>query len=160
MQAKQLTIKFLEYNSESELVEYDIELIRRARLAGINAWAPYSDFHVGAAIELDNNEIITGNNQENAAYPSGICAERVALFYANSRFPEVFIKSIAVTASNRNGLVESPVTPCGACRQALLEAEIRFGKPIRIILEGRNKILEFEGIESLLPFSFNASALK
>ena len=160
MEAKELNIKFLEYNSESELSATDFRLVLIARDATLKAYAPYSGFFVGAAAELDNGEIVTGNNQENAAYPSGLCAERVAIFHANSVFPENGVKTLAVTARNRRGLVNEPVTPCGACRQALLETEMRFGHPIRIVLDGKDKILVFEDIRSLLPFSFSPDSLK
>lgn len=159
MEVKELKISFLEYASESELPENDLTLLHKARDVAHKAYAPYSGFFVGAAAELENGEIVTGNNQENAAYPSGLCAERVAIFHANSVYPEFGVRTLVVTARNRNGRVLEPVTPCGACRQAILETEARYGKPIRIILDGQNKILVFEGIGSLLPFSFSPDSL-
>ena len=159
MEVKELRINYLEFDSEAELPENDLRLLQVAREVSRKAYAPYSGFYVGAAIELDNNEVATGNNQENAAYPSGLCAERVAIFHANSVFPENGVRTLVVTARNKNGIVKDPVTPCGACRQAILETEVRFGKPIRIILDGQNKILVFEGIGSLLPFSFSPDSL-
>ncbi len=159
MQAKELNIRFWEFKSEDELSETDKKLIVIAREVSGKAYAPYSGFFVGAAAQLDNDEIVTGNNQENAAFPSGLCAERVAVFHANSVFPDLGIKTLAITAHSQSGLIRLPVTPCGACRQVLLETEIRFGKPIRIILDGKEKILLFEGIENLLPFSFNPASL-
>ena len=154
-----MNIRFYEITSEDELSEEDKRLVVLAREISSKAYAPYSGFFVGAAAELDNGEVVTGNNQENAAFPSGLCAERVAVFHANSIYPDQGIKTIAITAQNRYGSVRLPVTPCGACRQVLLETEIRFGKPIRIILDGREKMLLFEGIENLLPFSFNPASL-
>jgi cytidine deaminase len=124
------------------------------REAALNAYAPYSKFHVGAAVLLANNEIITGNNQENAAYSTTLCAERVALFYANSIYKDIPVTAIAVTASTSHGITHEPVKPCGSCRQALMETEVRFGRAIRIILDGRNKIQVFDGVENLLPFAF------
>jgi cytidine deaminase len=108
---------------------------------------------------LENDEIITGNNQENAASPTGLCAERVALFYANATYPDIAVKAMAVTASNSNGLVDGPVKPCGSCRQAMVETEVRYKQPIRIILDGKKKIQVFEGVENLLPFAFKPESL-
>jgi cytidine deaminase len=159
MQTKQITISVSEYKSTDELPEEDKKLVFLARNAAERAYAPYSKFKVGAAMRLDNGEIIDGNNQENAAYTNGLCAERVALFFANSRFPKAKVETIAVTAKNENGLVAEPVKPCGSCRQAILEAEVRFEKPIRIILDGKNSIHVFDGIENLLPFAFKPDAL-
>ncbi len=159
MQTNELRILVFEYDKPEDLPEADQRLILAAREASKNAYAPYSRFHVGAAIALANDEIITGNNQENAASPIGLCAERVALFYANANNPEIAVRAIAVTASGSNGLVEQPVRPCGSCRQALMETEVRFRQPIRIILDGKQKIQVFEGVESLLPFAFKPESL-
>ena len=126
-----------------------------------NAYAPYSAFKVGAAVLLENDEIITGNNQENVAYPSGLCAERVALFYAASIYPEVTVKTIAVTASAVHFDLSEPVTPCGSCRQVMSETENRFESPIRIIMRGESgKIYITKGINNLLPLMFHAEELK
>jgi cytidine deaminase len=135
-------------------------LIQKARKAAGGAYAPYSKFRVGAAVLLENGEIVIGNNQENAAYPSGLCAERVALFYANASHPGVAVKAIAISAIDENGEVHESVTPCGSCRQVMLESEYKFGKPIKIILDGAKKILVVEGVESLLPLSFKPDSLK
>jgi cytidine deaminase len=159
MEYKVLEIKYAEYKSLEELSQEDAYLVAKAREVSINAWAPYSKFLVGAAVELANGKIVTGNNQENSAYPSGLCAERVALFSANANFPNSAVTSIAISASNSKGLVHEPIKPCGGCRQALLEAETRFEKPIRIILDGKNSILILEGMNNLLPLNFNGSAL-
>ena len=159
MKTKEIHIKVYEYATVSELPEMDQKLVLKAREASKNAYSPYSHFNVGAAVLLENGKIVLGSNQENAAYPSGLCAERVAMFYANSSYPNSAIKTIAVSASNAFGLIEHPTSPCGACRQSLAEAEIRFKKPIRIILDGREKIQVLQGIESLLPIAFSPDSL-
>ena len=146
------------YNSENDLAASENDLLQRAKASANKAYAPYSNFLVGAAILLENNEIIEGNNQENAAYPSGLCAERVALFYAASKFPGIGVKAIAVACKIQSQEVASP---CGACRQAIAEYEVRFNKPIRIIMAGQNdKVFVAPSIESLLPLMFNAKHLK
>jgi cytidine deaminase len=159
MKYKTIEISYTEFNSIDELTTSDAILVRKAREASKNGWAPYSNFHVGAAVILENKEIIIGNNQENAAYPSGLCAERVALFSANANFPDSSIAAIAVSAFNKNGLTKESVKPCGACRQAILESETRYGKPIRLILDGSDEILILDGISNLLPLSFGKDSL-
>ena len=141
--------EFSECPSEKELSFPDRGLLSSAKRSAANAYAPYSKFKVGAAILLKNGKIISGNNQENAAYPSGLCAERVALFFASSQYPGQTIKAIAVTN-----------VPCGACRQAILEYETKQRSPIRIIMQKENNIIISEGISHLLPLAFNSSALK
>lgn len=160
MKTTEIRIVVYEYQNLQELSEKDRELLLAARKVSCNAYAPYSKFNVGAAVLLANGEIVTGNNQENSAYPSGMCAERVALFYANAQYPNVEVQAIAITAEKKGTLVDETVTPCGSCRQALAEAENRFGKPIRVILDGNGSILMLNGIESLLPLSFSKEALK
>jgi cytidine deaminase len=157
---KIIEIKYIEYESINELSSDDAFLVTKAREASLNAWAPYSNFRVGAAVQLDNGEIITGNNQENAAYPSGLCAERVALFSANSQYPNSSVLSLAISANNKNGVVAEPIKPCGSCRQVILESEMRFDKPIRMILDGTTKVLVVEGIKNLLPLSFGKTDLE
>lgn len=159
MHKKELQIFVYEYDTVIELPEGDQELIFAARKASKNAYAPYSKFQVGAALLLENGEVIKGNNQENADFTDGICAERVALFYANANYPDIPVKAIAVTANNFNGLIEEPAKPCGSCRQAILEAEVRFNHPIRLILDGAKKIMVVQNAESLLPFAFKPDAL-
>jgi cytidine deaminase len=154
MKHKTIEISYTEYDSITELTNGDAILLRKAREASKNSWAPYSNFHVGAAVLLENGEIITGNNQENVAYPSGLCAERVALFSANANFPGSPVKAIAVSAFNQNGLTNEPVKPCGACLQAILESETRFKTPVRLILDGSASIMVIDGMTNLLPFSF------
>ena len=154
MQTKDFRIVVNEYNSINELPEADTKLVYAAREASKNAYSPYSKFNVGAAVLLQNGEIISGNNQENSVYPNGLCAERVALFYANSKFPDSKVLAIAVSAENFNEIVPEPISPCGSCRQALMETEVRFQQKIRVILDSQQKILVFEGIDNLLPFAF------
>jgi cytidine deaminase len=159
MKTTEITIVVQEYQNIGELPENDQHLLNEARRITTLAYAPYSGFHVGASVLLGNGLIITGNNQENSAYPSGLCAERVALFYANANYPESEVKTIAVSAAKNGILVNEAVKPCGACRQVLAETEIRFETPIRIILDGQDSILVLQGIESLLPLSFSKKDL-
>jgi cytidine deaminase len=155
------TISYQEYSDRNELNDEDRSLLEHARTAIKSAYAPYSTYHVGAAVLLDNGQIVTGNNQENVAYPSGICAERVALFYASSQFPEVPVKAIAIAAKARHFKVQSPVTPCGSCRQVMAETENRFHSEMRLIMHGDNgKIIIVEGVKNILPLMFKAEELK
>jgi cytidine deaminase len=159
MKQKSIEITYLEYDSMDELNSGDAYLVTKAREAAIHAWAPYSNFRVGAALKLANGNVVCGNNQENAAYPSGLCAERVALFAANANYPNEAVIAMAITASNYKGLVTEPIKPCGACRQAILESETRFDTPIRLILDGSDNTLVIEGIKQLLPLSFGKESL-
>ena len=120
------------------------------------AYAPYSNFNVGAAVQLEDGEIIKGSNQENAAYPSGICAERTALFYAGASRPDKSVVKIAIAAGQNGVLCESPVTPCGACRQVMAQYQLKGGQPIEILLIGTAKIWKFAKVEDLLPFTFDS----
>ena len=139
-----------------ELSDIDRRLVDDARSATERSYAPYSKFHVGAAILLDNGEIITGANQENAAYPSGTCAERSACYYAHARYPEARFTAIAIAARGTDGNeVETPVSPCGACRQALLEYETLAGHDVRVILAGRDRIYILPSVRSTLPLAFS-----
>jgi cytidine deaminase len=159
MRKKELQIFVYEYDTVLQLPECDQKLILAAREASDNAYAPYSNFHVGAALMLENGKLIKGNNQENADFTDGICAERVALFYANANYPHSKVKAMAITAKNNKGLVKEPAQPCGSCRQVLVEAEARFKHPIRLILDGAKKIMVVEKAGSLLPFAFKPDAL-
>lgn len=156
-----LTIAYTEVSKLSQLDEEDRILLNAAWEACGSAYAPYSQFHVGAAVRLANDLIFRGNNQENAAYPSGICAERVAVFSASATYPGVSIKTIAVVASTKIFNLADPVTPCGACRQVIAEYEMLSAKPIRIILQGNSeKIWIIDGITNLLPLMFHGGELK
>lgn len=159
MKTTEIKIVVHEYENIGELPENDRILLNEARRITSLAYAPYSGFYVGAAVLLGNGMIVTGNNQENSAYPSGLCAERVALFYANANYPDSEVQAIAISAAKNGILVHEPVKPCGACRQALAEAEVRFETPIRIILDGQDSIMVLNGVESLLPLSFSKKAL-
>ena len=140
--------------SVQELSETESRLMGDAIQAADRAYAPYSRFHVGVALLLANGEIITGNNQENAAYPSGLCAERVALFYAGAQYPDVPVQLMAVVASV-NGKIQPQISPCGSCRQVLLETEHRGKQPIRILLCGKDKVRIVSSATDLLPLSFS-----
>jgi cytidine deaminase len=157
----EITVSLKEFNGEDELLSEDKSLLEEAKKAMNRAYAPYSAYNVGAAVLLENGEIITGNNQENVAYPSGICAERVALFYASSKFPDVPVKTIAITAKARDFKIEQPVTPCGSCRQVMAETETRFGNTMKLIMKGEDgKIIMVEGVNNILPLMFYAEQLK
>jgi cytidine deaminase len=150
-----------EYNSTEELSAEDGHLVQMAKNASAESYAPYSHFYVGAALRLDNGICVIGNNQENVAYPSGLCAERVAVFAASARYPCIAFNTIAITAKSKDFIVDNPVTPCGSCRQVLAEYEHLFGKPIRFILCGeKGKVLVIDKVEDLLPFSFKVDRLK
>ena len=153
----QIAIKIYEYE---ELNAADRELLDAARQATYRSYAPYSHFSVGAAARLANNIIVTGTNQENAAFPSGLCAERSAIFGAQSNYPEQAITTLAIAARNENGFLKSPISPCGACRQVILEMEDRYQQPVRILLYGENCTYRFHSIKDLLPFSFVDANMK
>jgi cytidine deaminase len=156
----EIRINIEEAASPENLSKKEQQVIAAARRAAADAYAPYSGFRVGAALLLDNGELVRGNNQENAAYPDGLCAERVAMFSAHANFPEAAIVMLAVAAMKDGELLKEPVYPCGSCRQSLLESENRFGKPIRIIMYGQNRIHIAGSVRDLLPLSFDASFLK
>jgi len=144
----------------SELATDDLMLMQQAILAREKAYAPYSKFSVGAALLLANGETIFGSNQENAAYPSGMCAERVVIWSAGARFPGVPILKLAISAKSANSLVDKPVGPCGACRQSLLEYEFKQEQPFEILFMGEvGEVVKVPSVTSLLPFSFDNSYL-
>lgn len=155
------SVVYTEVSEISQLAEEDRKVLEDAWDACKSAYAPYSNFHVGAALMLENGLIFKGNNQENGAYPSGICAERVAVFSASALHPGVPIKTIAVVAKTNVFNLANPVTPCGACRQVISEYEFLSGKPIRIILQGNSdKVWIIDGITNLLPLMFHGNELK
>jgi cytidine deaminase len=161
LKKRELKTVFIEYDAVEELPSEDKKLIVMAKKAAETAYAPYSEFHVGAAVLLENGVCIKGNNQENVAYPSGLCAERVAVFAASSQYPGIAIKAIVISAKSMKFTVSSPVTPCGACRQVLAEYEHLQKQPIRIILSGEEgKVFVIDKVEDLLPLSFKADKLK
>ena len=134
----------------------DRELAEAAIQATEGSYAPYSKFNVGAAVRLDSGLIVKGANQENAAYPSGLCAERTAMFYASATYPECIMTGIAITASQEGVLCDNPVTPCGACRQVMAQYQTKGGKPMSILLVGGRKIWKFEKVDDLLPLIFDS----
>lgn len=155
MRKEQFISDYVVYDDERELDAKDAELLRHAHEAVKNSYAPYSKFHVGAAVRLANGIIVKGNNVENAAYPSGLCAERVALFSAQAQYPDVPVEAIALTAASEQSEVNEPIPPCGACRQVMVETEQRSKRPMRIICQGNNgPIMVFDGVETLMPFIF------
>ncbi len=160
MKKKNLSVIVDVYESRTELSLENNELIEKAIEAGMKAYAPYSGFHVGAAVLLENGEIITGSNQENAAYPSGLCAERVAVFYAKAKYPEVAIRQLAVVAIKDGVVVETPASPCGACRQVLIEYEDQQGSPLSVILAGKEQTIVIPSSSDLLPLSFGSKELE
>ena len=137
-----------------ELSEVERQLVERAKQATDNSYAKYSNFRVGAAVLLADGTMFIGANQENAAYPSGLCAERSAIFGAQSNHPDQPIVALAVAARNDNGFLPSPISPCGACRQVIIEMEDRYQRPVRILLYGTNGTAVFASIKDLLPLSF------
>jgi len=148
------------YDSIDELPSEVIKLMNTAVEAREKAYAPYSKFHVGAAILLDNNEVIPGSNQENASYPSGLCAERTAIYYAGAKYPDAIIKKIAISATSLNHAVTSPIPPCGACRQAIAEYEVKQNEPIEIYFMGESgEVAKSNSLKDLLPFAFDKSNL-
>ena len=139
-----------------ELSAEDRQLVEQAIEATRRSYAPYSHFHVGAAVRLGNGEIVIGCNQENAAYPSGLCAERTALFAAGALYPDVPVKVLAVAARGTDGeMTEEPTGPCGSCRQVIIESETRAKHPIRILLYGRRCVYIIDGIRQLMPLTFS-----
>jgi len=155
---KQITAKIV-FCELDDLSETEQNLIQLAKQATSKAYAPYSNFQVGAAVLLDNGEMLTGNNQENAASSSGLCAERVALFYANARYPDAKVLTLALAAQSLVGFSKKPISPCGTCRQVLLEAENRYDSKIRVLLYGAEDIIIVDSIKDLLPLSFDESFL-
>ena len=149
-------IKVYQYD---ELNEGDRSLIKTAMEATARSYSPYSHFSVGAAALLGNGTVVTGTNQENAAYPSGLCAERTTLFYANSQYPNLPVEALAIAAQTSGDFIDHPTAPCGACRQVILETEERYNQPMRIYLYGKKEIYIVESIRSLLPLCFGKSDL-
>ena len=143
-----------------ELTPEEKQLVEEARQATYRSYSPYSRFSVGASVLLANGVILSGSNQENAAYPSGLCAERTVLFFANSQHPNQPITMMAIAARSEKGFTEIPITPCGACRQVLAETERRFEQPIRILLYGETETIIIDGVKDILPFLFDEDILK
>ena len=157
---KNISYSYTEYERNEELSIEDQELIIAAKEAAKLAYAPYSRFMVGAAIRLESGRIVHGSNVENAAFPSGICAERTAIAWAVSNYPDDKPVALAIAAMTDEGLTAESVSPCGNCRQVIAEEEVRTGNQIRIILSGKNKIQVLESIAPLLPLQFSMESLR
>ena len=152
---KEYSFKFQLYPNWESLQTVEISVVNKAFEAMENAYAPYSKFKVGAALLLEDGQIIQGNNQENIAYPSGLCAERVALFHAGAQFPGIAVDLICIVANGDLMPISQLLSPCGACRQVMLESENRQNKPIRIILVNQdNRTMCIDSVQNLLPFGF------
>tara|TARA_R110002050_G_scaffold290260_1_gene443704 strand:+ start:29453 stop:29950 length:498 start_codon:yes stop_codon:yes gene_type:complete len=151
------TSEIQSYDSLNELSLEFQDLVSQAKLALKSSYAPYSGFSVASAVLLKNGKVILGSNQENIAYPSGLCAERVALFSAGTNFPEVEIETIAIVAKSKHGNVTDPVTPCGACRQVMIEIESNQSKPITVIMMGNEgTVWVSQSVNNLIPFYFSS----
>jgi cytidine deaminase len=154
MLSKEIRVTYEEYSSRETLDPVVAGMIERAYKAADKAYAPYSGFHVGVALELANGEVFTAGNQENKAYPSGLCAERVALFYVQANYPDVAIQRMVLVSKTDQGPSEEPAFPCGACRQVMVESAERQGVPYEIWMAGRNRIIRVDSPEALLPLKF------
>jgi cytidine deaminase len=160
MQEKKIELSFILAHL-NELSAQEQQLVANAKAAFKTAYAPYSGFLVGASVLLENGEVINGSNQENVAYPSGLCAERVALFYAGAKFPDVKINTVAISVLSKNFEVKDVISPCGACRQVMAEYEDKQHRPIKVILHSpTDEVLIANKVEDLLPFMFKSPLLK
>ena len=156
MTKKSITIDYTEYKSAAEMEPQDRALVEAALEARSGSYAPYSKFHVGAALRLVDGTIVKGANQENVAYPSGLCAERTAMFAAGANHPGVAFDTLAIVGANGDDVCEMPAAPCGACRQVMAEYQRLYGQPIKIILIGTHVIYKFRKVEDLLPLIFDS----
>lgn len=156
MTNKEIKIAYTEYASIEELQPQDRLLAEAAVEAVALSYAPYSHFNVGAAVQFEDGEIVKGANQENAAYPSGLCAERTALFYASASRPDKAMTAIAIAAGQNGHICESPATPCGACRQVMAQYQTKSGMPMAVLLVGASKVWKFEKVDDLLPLIFDS----
>ncbi len=155
-----ITSQFSVYDSLEELPKEIQDLMSQAVTIRKNAYAPYSKFRVGAALLLDNNNVVLGSNQENAAYPSGLCAERVAIFQAGAIYPNAKILKMAITAASDTNLTSTPIPPCGSCRQSIAEYEIKQETPIEIFFMGETGVIyKSDSLKNLLPFMFDKKFL-
>ena len=156
MTNQEIHITYQEYKSIDELNPEDRELAAEAIKAMEGAYAPYSHFHVGAAVRMSNGQIVRGANQENAAFPSGLCAERTAMFAAGARYPDKDMLSIALAGGVMGRLGSQPATPCGACRQVMAQYQAKSGKPMSVIMVSADKVWKFEKVDDILPLIFNS----
>lgn len=156
MTGKEIKISFEEYSSVDEMNAMDKELVAAAIEASKGSYAPYSHFNVGAAVRMEDGSIVKGSNQENAAYPSGICAERTAMFAAGAAYPDKAMVSLAVVAGPDGTITEEPASPCGACRQVMAQYQTKGGRNLSVILVGAKAIWKFEKVDDILPFIFHS----
>ena len=156
MSKKRFTIDYEEFASVQEMSAEDQQLVALALEAQKGSYSPYSRFQVGAALRLEDGTIIKGANQENAAYPSGLCAERVVLFFAGANYPDLAADTLAIAGSDKGVLCESPASPCGACRQVMAETQKRHGRPLKTIWVGSKRIRKFYSVDDILPFIFDS----
>ena len=156
MTQTKLVINYQEFTSPAEMSPADQELVAAAHEARKGSYSPYSNFQVGAALRLENGLIIKGANQENAAYPSGLCAERTAMFWASANYPDVPFDTLAIAAADHGVVSDLPATPCGSCRQVMAEYQKKYGKPLKIILVGDKLIKKFNCVDDVLPFIFDS----
>ena len=160
MKEEKINLTFIKGNFD-ELDKSERQLINIAKRAYLNAYAPYSGFLVGAAVLLENDVVVSGNNQENVAYPSGLCAERVALYYAGANYPNLKVKKIAIASKSKSYEITDVVSPCGACRQVMAEYQQNQNENIRVLLHSPNgEVLITDSVEDLLPFMFNSEQLR
>ncbi len=161
MHKQKIAFEFSVFDSLEELSSEDRSLLQTAIAARKNAYAPYSNFQVGAAVLMENGKVVIGNNQENACYPSGLCAERVAIFQAGAIYPGMAVKAIAITATSKDYVVKEAAAPCGNCRQVISEYEQKQESPIPILLMGEvGKIIKCDAVADILPLAFGSSFLK
>jgi cytidine deaminase len=156
MTDKEININYKEFSSIDELEPSDKVLAEAAIAAQKGSYAPYSKFNVGAAIRLSNGKIVTGANQENDAFPSGLCAERTAMFYANANNPDSAMEEIAIAGGQNGCLCDSPATPCGACRQVMAQYQVKSGVPMQILMVGAKKIWKFSKVDDIMPLIFDS----
>jgi cytidine deaminase len=156
MADKKYIINYEEFSSPAQMSQEDQEMVAAAVDAQKGSYSPYSHFQVGAALKLQDGTLIKGANQENAAYPSGLCAERVVMFYAGANYSDVPFDTLAIAGADHGVLCESPASPCGACRQVMAEYQKKHGKPFNIILVGSKKIRKFHCVDDVLPFIFDS----
>ena len=156
MKDRHLSIDYIEYSSVSEMEPLDQELVQAAIEAQKGSYSPYSQFQVGAALRLENGLIIKGANQENVAYPSGLCAERTAMFAASANYPDIAFDTLAVVGADHWVICESPATPCGACRQVMAQYQAKAGKPMSVIMVGDGIIWKFDRVDDVLPLIFDS----
>lgn len=156
MADKKYIINYEEFSSASQMTPEDQDMVAAALDAQKGSYSPYSHFQVGASLKLENGLVLKGANQENAAYPSGLCAERTVMFYAGANYPDIPFDTLAIAGSDHGVLCESPASPCGACRQVMAEYQKKHNKPFNIILVGSKRIRKFHCVDDVLPFIFDS----